>query len=99
MHQQETVMDNPNPSHEERPGAIIKYPLTPPTITETETSTRTTIRPINLEEDTGEHSDDDEFHDSITQMEPDDVKLSGPGPAGVEIPRMPRHRFRQAPNR
>ena len=59
-----------------RPAAIIKYPPTPPTIKETEASTRTIHRPINLEEDSEGHSDDDEFHDSLTQMEPNDDKLS-----------------------
>ena len=50
-----------------RPVATIKYLPTPPTIKETEASTRTTTRPINLGEDVGEHSDGDEFHDSLTQ--------------------------------
>ena len=66
-----------------RPVATIQYPPTPPAIKETEASTRTINRPINLEEDSEGHSDDDEFHDSITQMEPDDVKLAGPGRRGV----------------
>ena len=60
-----------------RPVAMIQYPPTPPAIKETEASIRTVIRPINLEEDSGDHSDDDEFHDSITQVEPEDDKLSG----------------------
>ena len=59
-----------------RPVATIKYPPTPPTIKETEASTRTIHRPINLEEDSEGHSDDDEFHDSLTQMEPKEDKLS-----------------------
>ena len=49
-----------------RPVGMIQYPPTPPIIKETEASIRTVIRPINLEEDCGDHSDDDEFHDSIT---------------------------------
>ena len=60
-----------------RPVATIKYPPTPPTMKETEASTRTIHRPINLEEDSEGHSDDDEFHDSLTQMEPENDKLSG----------------------
>ena len=59
-----------------RPAAVIKYPPTPPTMKDTEASTRATIQSINLEQDAGERSDDDEFHDSITQMEPEDDKLS-----------------------
>ena len=32
MPQEQTIMDNPNPSHEKRSGATIKYPPTPPEI-------------------------------------------------------------------
>ena len=79
--------------------ATIQYPPTPPTIKETDASTRTMIRPINVEEDSEGHSDHDEFHDSITHMEPEGDKLAGPGPAGGINTVIPSHTFRQAPSR
>ena len=67
-------------AHIKRPVATIQYPPTQPTIKETEAITRKIHRPTHLEEDSEDHSDDDEFHDSITQMEPDDDKLAGTEP-------------------
>ena len=80
-----------------RPVATIKYPPTPPTIKETEASSRATIRPINLEEGTEEHSDDDEFHDSLTQIQVEDDKLSGTETA-VEIKARPKKIDRELKN-
>ena len=80
-----------------RPAAVIKYPPTPPTMKDTEASTRATIQSINLEQDAGERSDDDEFHDSITQMEPEDDKLSSSETA-METKARPKNLDRELKN-